>query len=50
MEVMKDDFSIPEMAEALEVSKGGFHAHRHKAERPRRQRDAELAALDPPQF
>jgi transposase InsO family protein len=45
METMKDDFSIPEMAEALEVSKSGFHAHLRKAERPRRRRDAELRPL-----
>ena len=45
METMKEEFSIPEMAEALEVSKSGFHAHLHKAERPRRQRDAELRPL-----
>ena len=45
MEKMKDDFSIPEMAEALEVSRSGFHAHLRKAERPRRRRDAELRAL-----
>jgi putative transposase len=45
METMKEEFSIPEMAEALEVSKSGFHAHLHKAERPRRRRDAELRPL-----
>jgi putative transposase len=45
METMREEFSIPEMAEALEVSKSGFHAHWHKAERPRRQRDAELRPL-----
>jgi len=45
METMKDEFSIPEMAEALAVSKSGFHAHLCKAERPRRQRDAELRGL-----
>jgi putative transposase len=45
METMKEEFSIPEMAEALEVSKSGFHAHRHKQERPRRQKDAELRPL-----
>jgi transposase InsO family protein len=45
METMKDEFSIPEMAEALEVSRSGFHAHLRKAGRPRRQRDAELRPL-----
>ena len=33
------------MAEALEVSRSGFHAHGRKAERPRRRRDAELRPL-----
>ena len=42
---MNPDYSIEELAEALEVSKSGFHAHRHKQERPRRQRDAELRPL-----
>lgn len=45
METMKDDFSVPEMAEALEVSRSGFHAHLRKPERPRRRRDAELRPL-----
>jgi putative transposase len=45
METMKEEFSIPGMAEALEVSKSGFHAHGRKAERPRRRRDAELRTL-----
>ena len=45
METMKDEFSIPEMAEALEVSKSGFHAHLCKALRRCRRRDTELRAL-----
>lgn len=45
MEKMEDESSISEIAEALKVSKSGFHAHRRKPERPRRQRDAELRAL-----
>jgi hypothetical protein len=31
MEAMKDEFSIPETAEALELSKSGFHAPLRKA-------------------
>jgi len=42
MENMKDEFSVPEMAEALEASRSGFYAHRRKAGRPRRREDAEL--------
>ena len=34
--------SIEELAEALEVSPSGFHAWRHKPERPRRQQDQSL--------
>jgi len=45
MEKMKDEFSIPEMAEALEVSRSGFHAHLCKAQRPRRREDAQLRGL-----
>jgi len=45
MENMKDEFSVPEMAAALAASRSGFHAHRHKAERPRRRADAELRPL-----
>ena len=45
METTKAEFSTREMAAALEVFKNGFHAHRHKAKQPRRQRDAELRPL-----
>jgi putative transposase len=45
METMKEEFSIPDMAEALEVSKSGFHAHRQKPQRPRRKKDTELRPL-----
>jgi transposase InsO family protein len=45
MEMMKEDFSIEETAEALGVSKSGFHAHRQKARRPRRVQDEALRAL-----
>ena len=43
MEKMKSDYPITALAEALEVSKSGFFAHRRKAERPRRQQDRALA-------
>jgi hypothetical protein len=33
------------LAEALDVSKSGFYAHRRKPQRPRRQHDAQLAPL-----
>ena len=42
MEAMKEAFSLPEMAEALEVSQSGFHAHRHKPMRPRCVEDTAL--------
>ena len=42
---MNSEYSIEEMAEVLEVSKSGFHAHGGKDTRPRRRRDAELRLL-----
>jgi transposase InsO family protein len=45
MEQMTREFSIPEMAEALEVSRSGFHAHRLKPRRLRRTQDAQLRSL-----
>ena len=33
------------LSKRREVSKSGFHAHRHKPRRPRRQRDAQLRPL-----
>jgi len=45
MEQMAQQFSIPEMAEALEVSRSGFHAHRLKPRRLRRSQDVQLRSL-----
>jgi putative transposase len=45
METMTANFSIPELAEALEVSQSGFHAHRLKPTRLRRSEDAQLRPL-----
>jgi transposase InsO family protein len=45
MKTLLPDFPILALARALEVSRSGFHAHLHKAARPRRQADAALIAL-----
>jgi len=45
MEKLRPQFSVRALAEALEVSQSGFHAHRRKACRARRARDAALAPL-----
>lgn len=45
MEKLRPQYSVGALAEALEVSKSGFHAHRHKPRRPRRQRDETLKPL-----
>ena len=45
MEKLDSQYPADALAEALEVSESGFAAHRHKAERPRRQRDAQLRPL-----
>ena len=50
METMKNEYPIAAMAEALEVSKSGFFAHRHKEVAPRRQEDARLVAAIEPIF
>ena len=42
METMKNEYPIAAMAEALEVSRSGFFAHRRKGEQPRRQVDRAL--------
>jgi putative transposase len=38
-------FSHDELADALDVSKSGFHDHRRKAHRPRRQQDTQLRPI-----
>ena len=45
MEKLHANYPVSALAEALEVSKSGFYAHRHKPQRPRRRRDAQLAPL-----
>lgn len=45
MEQMRDDYSVNEMAETLEISKSGFYAHLKKDQRPRRKQDRVLAGL-----
>ncbi len=45
MDKLRQQFPVGALAEALEVSKSGFHAHRHKPRRARRQRDAVLGSL-----
>lgn len=50
MEKMKNEHSITALAEAVEVSPSGFHAHRRKAQGQRRQEDDELARAIVPIF
>jgi transposase len=45
MEKLTPQYPTDALAEALEVSASGFAAHRRKAERPRRQHDAQLRPL-----
>jgi transposase InsO family protein len=47
---MKPTHCLTEMADALEVSKSGFHAHEDKHKRPRRQQDKELLEAIEPLF
>ena len=50
METMQDEYPVAAMADALEVSRSGFFAHRHKREQPRRQEDRALAVKIGPIF
>ena len=50
MERMKEEYPITALAEALEVSKSGFFAHRRKGEQPRRRADDELVRAILPIF
>lgn len=45
MEKLSSHYPTDALAETLEVSESGFGAHRRKAQRPRRQRDAQLRPL-----
>ena len=47
---MKNEHPIAALAEALEVSPSGFHAHQRKAQGQRRREDAELSAAIGPIF
>jgi putative transposase len=42
MEAMKKEYSISEMADALEVSASGYADHLKKEERPRKRQDREF--------
>jgi transposase InsO family protein len=50
MEAMKDEHPIAALADALEVSRSGFFAHRRKGEKPRCQEDRALAERIRPIF
>ncbi len=45
MQRLRCDFTLSALAEALEVSPSGFHAHGRKEHRPRRQEDSVLVPL-----
>ena len=50
MQKIQDEHPVAALAEALEVSESGFHAHRHKDRGQRRQEDGELSAAIAPVF
>jgi putative transposase len=50
MNTLKAEYQVEEMAQALEVSSGGFHAHQHKPEGVRRQQDQRLLERIQPIF
>jgi transposase InsO family protein len=50
MEMMKTHYPLSELSEAFGVSKSGWHAHGHKAQRPRAREDCELLAAIEPLF
>ena len=50
MDSMKDEHPVHALAEALEVSPSGFHAHQRKAQGQRRQEDGELVRAMVPIF
>ena len=45
MEKLHANYSVGALADALDVSRSGFYAHRQKPTRPRRVRDALLCPL-----
>ena len=50
MQKMNHEYPVADLAGAFEVSPGGFHAHRFKAQGQRRQADGELARTIAPIF
>ena len=50
MQKIQDEHPVAALAEALEVSVRGFHAHRHKDQGQRRREDGELSAAIAPGF
>ena len=50
MNALKDEHPVAALAEALEVSPSGFHAHQQKAQGQRRQEDGELVRAIGPIF
>ena len=50
MEKMQKEHSLPALAQALEVSASGFHAHRQKDQGQRRQEDQALSHVIGPVF
>lgn len=50
MEKLASQYPADALAEAIEVSESGFAAHRRKAQRPRRQCDAQAASAHPPEL
>jgi transposase InsO family protein len=47
---LKDTYAVDQLLDALEVSKSGFHAHKHKAQGSRRKKDQELIEMIKPLF
>jgi transposase InsO family protein len=50
MNTLKAEYQVEELAQALEVSSSGFHAHQHKPEGARRQQDQRLLERIQPIF
>ena len=48
--MLKETYALDQLLAALEVSKSGLSAHRHKAQTPRRQKDQELIEMIRPIF
>jgi putative transposase len=50
IERLKETYALDQLLATLEVSKSGWHAHRHKAQGRRRQKDQELIKMIRPIF